>query len=184
MLWEQTCRRGQRLQPIGGFEKQSLRDLFQELITFGPLRVGDGTTRNILPNWPTTALEGVVDELDDWSLERIRAWAEGEAHAVATLVMLLALIRRTDGLGNQREWLEIAQMGTDAQPGLLRTLNALKEQLKANPTVVETMSWLVNRFVLQSHEAIAYSKYPEFHLPVPVGRRTPRILHIPSTNHE
>jgi hypothetical protein len=83
-------------------------------------------------------------------------------HPLAALALILELLRRTEGLEGRREWVEIAQLGTDAQPGLLRTLRNLKTHLDSNPSLLDTMSWLINRFVLQAHETVAYSKFPEF----------------------
>jgi hypothetical protein len=44
---------------------------------------------------------------------------------------------------------------------LLGFVNHLADHRAANPTLGETVAWLVRRFVLGPHESIAYSKLPE-----------------------
>ena len=51
--------------------------------------------------------------------------------------------------------------GGERQPGLAQLTTWLAEHLKTNPTVHDTMAWLVRAIVLWPHEAIAYSKLPE-----------------------
>lgn len=162
ILWNQTCLEGGRLQPRLGFAPDGLGLLYEQLVTSKPFRLPDGSEQILTAQTPTAELRNICSSLASHSLERLRLWAETEAHSVAAVVLALELLRRTDGLDSRREWGEIARFGTAAQPGLLRTLVGLRTHLDSHPTILQTVSWLVGRLVIQAHESVAYSKYPEF----------------------
>ena len=162
ILWNQTCLEGRRLQPPLGFAPDGLGLLYEQLVTSKPFRMPDGSEHVLTAQTPTAELKNIGSSLASHSLESLRFWVETEAHSLAAVVLALELLRRTDGLDSRKEWSEIARFGTDAQPGLLRTLMSLRTHLESDPTILQTVSWLVNRLVIQAHESVAYSKYPEF----------------------
>ncbi len=53
-------------------------------------------------------------------------------------------------------------MASAWQLSVAQVLDALRGHLNTDPSVSDTMWWLVSRFVVPVHERIAYSKLPEF----------------------
>ena len=97
------------------------------------------------------------------SLEAARAWAVGDGSALAGL----GLAPRPRGQASRaRERRRPAGTRSrcrvaSASPGSPGSPPAIDGHLKADPTVHDTMAWLVRAIVLWPHEAIAYSKLPE-----------------------
>ncbi|MEX1177034.1 MAG: hypothetical protein WEB09_01105 [Nitriliruptor sp.] len=96
------------------------------------------------------------DELEDlrwWTVER----DTGTSGALALYSMLELLEQR-----DSPAWRSAATIASAWQPSLLTIANEFTGFLDRDPTVVETLSWLLRRYVISAHERIAYSKLPEF----------------------
>jgi hypothetical protein len=86
----------------------------------------------------------------------------GDGSALAGLGLLLAVEGRVRALGAPPlGWNEVAMQGGERQPGLAQLMAWLADHLTGEPTVHDTMAWLVRAIVIWPHEAIAYSKLPE-----------------------
>jgi hypothetical protein len=83
--------------------------------------------------------------------------------AIAGLALLLVLYRRLPETAVvPAAWSAIGGERSEHQPGLLRFGQRLREHLSTAPSVAETLAWIVRWYVLATHEAIAYSKLPNF----------------------
>ena len=79
------------------------------------------------------------------------------------MVLLLALRNRlTEQVTACRAWRAIAGQASNWQPGLLGTIAALDAHLEDDPILGETLAWVTQRFVVDVHERVAYSKLPDF----------------------
>jgi len=97
------------------------------------------------------------------SLEALRSWAVEQQTAIAGLVLLFATFDRLpDAAVVSVGWTDIAQQRSDNQPGILILWRLLQDRVQAGETLADTLEWLANRYVMQAHERIAYSKLPDF----------------------
>jgi hypothetical protein len=60
------------------------------------------------------------------------------------------------------DWLDTAGLSGQWQPGPVAFARRLSGHLDDEPTLLQTMEWLLRTLVIRPHEAIAYSKLPEF----------------------
>jgi hypothetical protein len=94
-------------------------------------------------------------------LEDLRELTSRLNTATSGVVVLLELTRRMEqrsGVG----WEQATRIASGWQPSIASVAVGLRTHLQSNPTVQDTLWWLVSRFVLPVHERIAYSKLPEF----------------------
>ena len=94
-------------------------------------------------------------------MDELRQYTADADTAASGLVVLLELDRRArarSGIG----WQQASRLAGAWQPSLASVLAALHTHLESDPSVGETLWWLVSRFVTPVHERIAYSKLPEF----------------------
>lgn len=162
-IWQGVCRAGLTAMAAGPIASNELdARLIAPLIApvtltpFGRPVAVDGTT-----DTPQFASQ-MLDAASTHSLEAARAWAVGDGSALAGLGLLLLLEGRLRALGTPPPgWNEVAMQGGERQPGLAQLTTWIAEHLKTNPTIHDTMAWLVRAIVLWPHEAIAYSKLPE-----------------------
>jgi hypothetical protein len=97
------------------------------------------------------------------SLEHVRELAVRRGTAIAGLALLLLLYRRLPVPHNAPDgWREIGSQSSVYQPGLLGFGVQLREHLSGRPTLADTLAWIVHRYVLVPHEAIAYSRLPNY----------------------
>jgi hypothetical protein len=93
-------------------------------------------------------------------VEELRAETARLDSATSGLVVMLELFDRAahqSGLG----WQESASIGSAWQPSVRAALAALGHHLAQGPTVADTLWWLVQEFIFDVHQRIAYSKLPE-----------------------
>ncbi|WP_412076064.1 hypothetical protein ACLF6K_09825 [Streptomyces xanthophaeus] len=95
------------------------------------------------------------------SLEELRQLIRSLRTAGSAVVLFLELMRRMAGRAGPG-WDEASAVGSRWQPSLARVAAELRAHLAPEPTLGETVWWLLRRFVLDVHERIAYSKLPEF----------------------
>jgi hypothetical protein len=115
-------------------------------IAAGTATLPSGTTRVAVSGCSLEKLSGMTKELDT---------------AASGLFVLLELARRMaqrSGAG----WERACRIESGWQPSVATVATALGAHLDTQPTVADTMWWVVARFVLPVHERIAYSKLPEF----------------------
>ena len=95
------------------------------------------------------------------TLEALRRWTVSTDTATSGLVTVLELNRRAAGK-HGHGWALASGVRSAWQPSLASVLQGLRSHLAGGASIADTMWWLVERFVLQTHERIAYSKLPEF----------------------
>jgi hypothetical protein len=106
-------------------------------------------------------LGGLSDEpLTSATLESLRLATTELSTAVSGLIVVLELHRRASGRSDSG-WLETSTVSSAWQPSVAEVLSSLSSHLGEKPTVADTLWWIVNRFVINVHERIAYSKLPE-----------------------
>jgi hypothetical protein len=94
-------------------------------------------------------------------LEQLRELTSRLDTAASGLVVLLELARRMEhrsGAG----WEHASRIASGWQPSIAAVAAGLRTHLDSDPSVADTLWWLVSRFVVPVHERIAYSKLPEF----------------------
>lgn len=97
------------------------------------------------------------------SLPEVAAWARSDGRAIAGLCLLLVMRARlpaAEVAGD--DWLDTANLSGQWQPGPVAFAHRLSGHLSGKPALVDTMAWLLRTLVIRPHEAIAYSKLPEF----------------------
>ncbi|MGH3276602.1 MAG: hypothetical protein ACRDNZ_20025 [Streptosporangiaceae bacterium] len=95
------------------------------------------------------------------TMEELRQLTTRLDSASSGLVVLLELARRMDSHSGSG-WDQAAHAASGWQPSVAAVASAVQSHLSENPTVAQSMWWLVASFVLPVHERIAYSKLPEF----------------------
>jgi hypothetical protein len=123
---------------------------------------------------PAMATAGLADQLAEdrialdqnvrpvqLSLEALRLWTVSTDTAVSGLVTVLELNRRA-AEKHGHGWTLASGVRSAWQPSLASVREGLKSHIAGSASIADTMWWLVERFVLRTHERIAYSKLPEF----------------------
>ena len=163
-IWQGVCRAGLNAMAAAGPIASDDLDtrLLAPLIVPTTLKPFD---TSIIVDGSTSTLQlasEIHEAVADHSLEATRAWAVGDGSALAGLGLLLAVEGRVRALGAPPPgWNEVAMQGGERQPGLAQFTAWLAEHLKGEPTVHDTMAWLIRAIIIWPHEAIAYSKLPE-----------------------
>ena len=96
-------------------------------------------------------------------LPDVAAWARSDGRAIAGLCLLMVLRSRLpapEAAGD--DWLDTAGLSGQWQPGPVAFARRLSGHFDDEPVVLQTMEWLLRTLVIRPHEAIAYSKLPEF----------------------
>ncbi|HEX6288039.1 MAG TPA: hypothetical protein VFZ66_02560 [Herpetosiphonaceae bacterium] len=162
-IWTAFCHMGLARQPADGLAPDELDHLLRaDLVGSSALDLF-GTTIRYTPTLPTAeCAAAVIGAVADVPLEQIRRHTNALGHAVAGLALLLALVDRLPHVATApRAWQHIGSQRSEHQPGLLGFTRQLAEHRAADPTLGDTIAWLVRRYVLRPHEQIAYSKLPD-----------------------
>jgi hypothetical protein len=119
---------------------------------------------DIRPEQPTAVLDAAVRiHAADLPLEDLRGWVASRNTAVAGLVGLLRLRSYfSDPTTTPNGWRDIGTQGSWLQPSVLAFAAMLDDHLASNPTVADTMEWLVHGRIIGVHETVAYGKLPDF----------------------
>lgn len=166
ILWRELNRIGRQRCPADGLPRREFLRVFEQETASTVLNL-KGTTFTVKGEESTSSLLTNVQRLTaSSSLEELRRWSvETEGNCAAALLLLLALFDRvsvTDGFPADAAWYQIAREGGNQQPGLVGFVVQMRQHISSNPTVAETLSWLVRRFILSTHERIAMGKLPDF----------------------
>jgi hypothetical protein len=111
------------------------------------------------PDAPFVAAAATIERPDE--LEALRWWTvEWDTATSGALVLhsMLEFVQQRD----TPAWRSAATIASAWQPSLLTIAEEFSTFLQRDPTVQETVSWLLRRYVISAHERIAYSKLPEF----------------------
>jgi hypothetical protein len=94
-------------------------------------------------------------------LEALRCWTVATDTASSGLITVLELDRRATAY-HGHGWQLASGVRSAWQPSLSSVLEGLHSHTGTGATTADTLWWLVEHFILQVHERIAYSKLPEF----------------------
>jgi hypothetical protein len=165
ILWEAVNRFGRERCPADGLAPHVFFDMIRDELAAGSMDIGE-TPLVVAADEPTDdALERASVAADGWSLEELRALALDSGTSVAALVLMLSLydrLRIVERLPIDAAWYDIALEGGGNQPGLAAFASQLRHHLADEPTVGDTLVWLVRRFIVAAHDRIASSKLPDF----------------------
>ena len=167
-VWSDFCRTGLALIRRTG-EDLAWHEVTKLAASLGnqhPQFTADRLTGDVAANLSTITVASETDSatglrLTDVRLEELRSYTRVQTTAVSGLLVLLELSRRAKERAGEG-WSQALTIVSAWQPSLARVLSALDAHLATNPTVGETLWWLVSRFILPVHQNIAYSKLPEF----------------------
>jgi hypothetical protein len=162
-IWTEVCNTGSATQGPDGMTRKEVQTLLRSRIL--PVDVIDagGVTIQVAPDLPSSSFREAVAATRTVRLEDLRSWAVGQQTAIAGLVLLFATFDRLpDPATVSAGWVDIARQRSDNQPGLLVLWRYLQDHVQAGETLADTLEWLANRYIIQAHERIAYSKLPEF----------------------
>jgi hypothetical protein len=159
-VWAEFCHAGLVAAAEGdGLSWAETRALAEGLTNGPPSVAGNTPTSKLIDGIAigTTTLPGITGPLAVASLEELRRATVRASTAMSGVVVVLELHRRAIGRTDSG-WLATAGVRSVWQPSLLAVLDGLSSHLSAEPTVSDTLWWLVDRFVIAVHERIAYSK--------------------------
>jgi hypothetical protein len=106
-------------------------------------------------------VDGLTVNVAQLSLESLRDLTSRLDSASSGLVVLLELARRmTERAGDG--WDQASRLRSDWQWSIAQVADMLRAHLADEPTVADSLWWLVSRYIAPVHERIAYSKLPEF----------------------
>jgi hypothetical protein len=100
------------------------------------------------------------ESVSELTLEQLRVATDSTDTATSGLIVVLELLRRTRNRTDDG-WALSSRAGSAWQPSVAAALEQLAAYLETDPTVADTLWWLVENFVISVHERIAYSKLPE-----------------------
>jgi hypothetical protein len=167
-VWSQFCRAGlARSRDLGrGLTHAEVRDVASNMVDGPPAWASGYPTAAIAAALETAALtvphrDGEDIDVATASLDTIRRLTAGLDTATSAIVVLLELARRTKGRADPG-WVKASRVRSAWQPSVAEVLAAVCEHVDGQPSIGETLWWLVSRFVVPVHERIAYSKLPDF----------------------
>jgi len=139
-----------------------VRSIARQMVGGPPAFTGDLATTELVAAIADggITLPGVDVPVRDAPLEVLRAATDTRDTATSGLVVILELHRRASGRTDSG-WVLSSAVRSAWQPSLATVLDALGTHLSDEPTVADTLWWIVDRFILRVHERIAYSKLPE-----------------------
>lgn len=101
----------------------------------------------------------VVERPDQ--LEELRRWTVELDSATSGAVTLFALLDFVEQRSSAA-WRSAATIASVWQPSVLMIADEFSTFLERDPTMQDTLGWLLRKYVISAHERIAYSKLPEF----------------------
>lgn len=165
ILWRGVNQLGRKHCPPEGIPPSAFLDLVKRHLSFASLPIGANTLTLDGTQLTNQVLKEVSHRTAGLSLEDLRTTYVGSEHALAGVLMLLALfdrVRVTDTLPADSGWHEISRQGGNNQPGLLGFVSRFRSHLAQEPVLADTLSWLVRYFVISAHDRIATPKLPDF----------------------
>jgi len=165
VLWRGVNRLGREHCPPDGMPPSAFLDLVRRRLSSASLPLGAGTVA-LDGSQPTNqVLNEVARRTVGQSLEDLRSAYVGSKHALAGILMLLALCDRArvmDTVSDHSGWQEISRQGGNSQPGLHGFISRFRAHLSQGPVLADTLAWLVQNFVIRPHDQIATTKLPDF----------------------
>ncbi len=163
-IWSEFCRAGIEATIVGddGLAWDQVRSVASDMTGGPPALPGDEPTTDLVARIATggVTLPGMEKSVSDALLEEVREATDRADSASSGLIAILELHRRAASRSDPG-WLTATAVRSAWQPSLAAVLRDITAHLEAGPTVADTMWWIAQRYVLNVHERIAYSKLPE-----------------------
>lgn len=163
-IWTEFCRRGHALQGSDGMRPDEL-DHFLRVELLKPMSFEiAGRPIELAPDRGTSDFtDQLADVLSGVSLEDVRTWTVGQSTAAAGMLLLVVLRGRvTSEVLANAAWSSIAGQSSNWQTGLLGFVRLFDQHLEESPSLRDTLVWIAERFVIDVHERVAYSKLTDF----------------------
>jgi hypothetical protein len=146
-----------------GLTSEDVRAVADELAEAGLVLPGGQSLSTSGATLSTEFRAGIVSALKELTLPEAVAWARSQASAAAGVALILTVMDRLPAsVAANEEWAETAGLSGERQPAPLAIAQYVAAHLAEQPTLGQTMLWVLQRFMLRPHETIAYSKLPEF----------------------
>lgn len=163
-IWSEFCRSGFEASSIGGegLTWDQVRAIASSLTGGPPALSGDELVTDLVERISRSdvSLPGLDGSVHEAELEAIRDSTDRLDSATSGLIALLELHRRASERADPG-WLAATQVRSAWQPSISAVFRDITAYLATSPTVAEMLWWIVQRYVLNVHERIAYSKLPE-----------------------
>ncbi|WP_406311875.1 hypothetical protein OHA77_24675 [Streptosporangium sp. NBC_01639] len=167
-VWSQFCRAGlTRSREVGrGLTHAEVREVASNMVEGPPAWAVGYSTAEVAAALDAASLivtdrDGEGVNVAAASLDTLRRLTAGLDTATSAVVVLLELARRTNGRADPG-WVKASGVRSVWQPSISEVLTGAREHLDRQPSIGETLWWLVSRFIIPVHERIAYSKLPDF----------------------
>ena len=100
------------------------------------------------------------------SLEDVRSWTRQQASVVAGVAFLMSVLNRMPARDSfsetDRAFLDVGVQRSMRQEGLLQVARSFETHMAEDPTLADTVEWVVRRLVIDVHERVAYARLPNF----------------------
>lgn len=164
-IWSEFCRSGldaARSAGTDGLSWDEVRNTAFSMVVGPPALAPDMSTAAVVSAIADgrVSLAGVEGPIPEAPLETLRAATEQLDTATSGAVVLLELYRRAEARTDPG-WREFAGLRSAWQPSLMSVFDGLGSHLAEDPDISDTLWWIVHRFIIGTHERIAYSKLPE-----------------------
>lgn len=163
-IWSEFCKAGFEASSVGGggLAWNQVRAIASNLTGGSPALTEDEPIADLVERITSgdVRIPGLIGPVHDAELEDIRAATDRLDSATSGLIAILELHRRASERTDPG-WLAATQVRSAWQPSLSAVFRDITAHLATSPTVAETLWWIVQRYVLNVHERIAYSKLPE-----------------------
>lgn len=167
-VWFEFCDSGKKKtnELLRGLTWEETRQIVDIMVNSHPEIADKQQTNEIIKeleagSFSLLGYDGNTVKITDSSLEELRILTVQKNTAISGLVVLLELARRA-GQRNGTGWQNALHIGSAWQPSVAMILEGLKSHLSSDPSITDTIWWMVTRFILPVHERISYSKMPEF----------------------
>lgn len=166
-MWIDLCRAGLKSQPPDGFTPAELTQLLRrELAAARTLELGR-RKMSCAPSMPTRDFnQQFASATSKMSLEDLRGWTRDRGSAVAGVAFLQTVCDRLPSRDafseTDRSFLDVGVQRSLRQEGLLQVARALSAHMEGDPSLADTVEWVLRRFVIDVHERVGYSKLPNF----------------------
>jgi hypothetical protein len=161
-VWTHFCRTGINRQRSEGLDRDEVRAMVRDLADGSQLAL-DGVSLALSPDEPAPAAQArLLAGAAEFDWNTLREWTADQDSASSGLAAVLIFAGRApDPRKVNPLWGEIARRGSTHQDGLLGIVSVLRRQLTVEPSLGELLEYVIRRFIIGSHEVIAYSKLPE-----------------------
>ena len=163
-IWSEFCRAGFQVTSGGseGLTWDRVHAIATGLTSGPPVLASGELTTSLVERIAAgeIALPELKEPVHDALLEDVRKATDRIDTATSGLIAIMELHRRAAGRVDAG-WRAATDVRSAWQPSLAAVLRDITAHLATRPTVADTMWWIVQHYVLNVHERIAYSKLPE-----------------------